>query len=78
MVTFAHTYKQTYKIMVSNTSLRARIIGMEIGDTIVLPITDYVYTTIRSYASDLGFVLDRKYTSSRDRQTRTYSITRTA
>ena len=49
---------------------------MRVGETIVIPVADYSYTTIKSYASDLGFVYKRKYTSKRNRADRTYTISR--
>lgn len=58
------------------TSLRDRVLKMCVGETIVIPIADYSYTTIKSYASDLGFIYKRKYTSKRNREDRTYTITR--
>lgn len=51
---------------------------MKIGDRIIIPVSAYGYTTIRSYASDLGFILNRKYSASRNREDRTYTIIRTA
>lgn len=51
---------------------------MKIGDNITIPVTEKSYTTIRSYASDLGFATGRRYSSHRNREERTYTITRTA
>lgn len=59
-------------------SFRQRVIAMEVGDTIVIPVQEYGYTTIRSYASDLGFALNRKYKTRRNKKERTYSIVRLA
>lgn len=58
------------------TSLRQRIINMEIGESITIPVTEVGYTTIRGYASDLGFAYNRKYSTRRNREERTYTITR--
>lgn len=49
---------------------------MEKGDTLTIPISVVGYSTIRSYASDLSFAYERKYTTRRNRDTRTYTITR--
>lgn len=57
-------------------SLRAQIVKMQVGEQLTIPVTDYGYTTIRSYASDLGFAYDRKYSAKRNRQDRTYTIVR--
>lgn len=57
-------------------SLRARIVKMQVGEQLTIPVTDYGYTTIRSYASDLGFAYQREYSTKRNRQERTYTIVR--
>lgn len=57
-------------------SLRAQIVKMQVGEQLTIPVTDYGYTTIRSYASDLGFAYKRKYSTRRNRQERTYTIVR--
>lgn len=59
-------------------SFRQRILDLEIGGQIVIPVDKVGYTTIRSYASDLGFAYERRYSTHRDRATRTYTITREA
>ena len=73
------TYLQTKVInMDKNTSLRARVLAMEVGEEITIPVSEYGYTTIRGYASDLGFAANRKYSTRRDRESRTYTIIRMA
>ena len=57
-------------------SLRAQIVEMRVGEQLTIPLTEYGYTTIRSYASDLGFAYNRKYSTKRNRQDRTYTIVR--
>ena len=57
-------------------SLRAQIVKLQVGEQLTIPVTDYGYTTIRSYASDLGFAYKRKYSTKRNRQERTYTIVR--
>lgn len=59
-------------------SLRKRILDMSVGESLVIPLADYGYSTVRSYASDLGFFMERRYTAERDRENRTYTITRKA
>ena len=59
-----------------NTSFRARVINMEKGESITVPVTEVGYTTVRSYASDLGFIYKRRYSAHRNREERTYTITR--
>lgn len=51
---------------------------MKVGDVITIPVSEYGYTTIRGYASDLGFAANRKYSTRRNKEERTYSIIRTA
>lgn len=57
-------------------SLRSRILKMEVGETLTIPIVENGYTTIRGYASDLGFAYKRVYSTSRNREERTYTIIR--
>ena len=59
-----------------NTSFRSRVINMEKGESITIPVTEIGYTTVRSYASDLGFIYNRRYSAHRNRAERTYTITR--
>lgn len=59
-----------------NKSFRQRIIDLEKGEQITISVDAIGYTTIRSYASDLGFAFNRKYSTSRNRASRTYTITR--
>lgn len=61
-----------------NMSFRQRIINMEVGESITIPVDEVGYTTIRGYASDLGFAYNRKYSTHRNRVERTHTITRTA
>lgn len=61
-----------------NTSFRRRVIDMEVGESITIPIDEVGYTTIRGYASDLGFAYNRKYKTHRNREERTHTITRIA
>lgn len=49
---------------------------MQRGESITIPVTEVGYTTIRAYASDLGFAYNRKYSTRRNREERTYTITR--
>ena len=59
-----------------NTSFRSRVINMQRGESITIPVTEIGYTTVRSYASDIGFAFNRRYTAHRNRAERTYTITR--
>lgn len=60
----------------TNKSLRSRVLDMKVGERIVVSVQEHSYTTIRSYASDLGFATGRSYSTSRNREERTYTITR--
>ena len=64
--------------MSTNKSLRAQVLDLEVNEELTIPITLYGYTTIRSYASDLGFAANRKFSSRRNRAERTYTIKRLA
>lgn len=57
-------------------SLRQRVLELKVGETIVVPVAEHSYTTIRSYASDLGFATGHSYSTSRNREARTYTIIR--
>lgn len=59
-------------------SFRQRILDMEVGERLVIPVDSVGYTTIRSYASDLGFGYNRRYSTHRNREERTYTIRREA
>ena len=62
--------------MSTNKSLRASILDLAVNEEITIPLNLYGYTTIRSYASELGFATERKYKTKRNREERTYTITR--
>lgn len=70
----------TYKVSknMDKTSFRQRVINLETGESITISVEEVGYTTIRGYASDLGFAYNRKYSTHRNRGERTYTITRTA
>lgn len=59
-----------------NKSFRQHVIDLEIGEKMVVSIDEVSFSTIRNYASDLGFAFNRTYQTSRDREARTYTITR--
>ena len=59
-------------------SFRQRVIDMKVGETFTISADSVGETTVRSYASDLGWRLNRKYVARRDREARTYTIERTA
>lgn len=64
--------------MLENKSLRASILDLGIGEELTIPISLYGYTTIRSYASDLGFAINGKFRTRRNKVDRTYTIIREA
>lgn len=64
--------------MGTNKSLRALILELGIGEQLTIPVSLYGYTTIRSYASDLGFAINGKFRTKRNKQDRTYTIIREA
>lgn len=55
-------------------NLRGRMLDMVPGEQ--LEVRDFSYTTIRSYCSDLGWAYDRKYSSRRNREAKSVTITR--
>ena len=70
------TYKGNKNM--DNISFRKRVIDMKVGESFTIPVEEVGYTTIRGYASDLGFAYKRKYSTHRNRVERTYTITRIA
>ena len=71
-----HTNKDNKNM--DNTSFRKKIIDMQRGESITISVEQIGYTTIRGYASDLGFAYKRRYSTHRNREDRTYTITRIA
>ena len=57
-------------------SVRARIIGMEPRQTIVVPVGAVTSNTVYNYASFIGRDLERKYTTRYDKTARVILITR--
>ena len=64
--------------MTTNKSLRAQVLSLGIGETLTIPVTQNSYTTIRSYASELGFAINGRYATKRNKVERTITITREA
>jgi len=60
----------------TNPSVRARIIGMEPRQTIVVPVGAVTSNTIYNYASFIGRDLQRKYKTRYDKDARVILITR--
>ena len=61
--------------MTTQPSLKQAMEDLQPGDSLVLT-PHQKEQTARSYASDLGFLLMRRYTVSRNRQTRSITVTR--
>lgn len=61
-----------------NQSFRSQVVNMGVGDKLTVSLDDVAYDTIRSYASNIGFQLQRKYSTKRNAAERSYTITRTA
>lgn len=59
-----------------NTSLRSRMAGMKKGEVLVIKAEDHPSTTIRNYASEIGFRMRRKITVSIDRDANTFTVKR--
>ena len=61
--------------MTTQPSLKQAMKDLQPGDSLILT-PSQTEQTARSYASDLGFQLMRRYTVSRNRQTRSITVTR--
>ena len=59
-----------------STSLRGRLLAMEVRDTIVVPLALYKSETVRNYASYLGRDYGRKYATKFDHCAQAHIITR--
>lgn len=57
-------------------SLWQRVVDMKVGDTFSVPVSGKGFTTLKSYASEIGMIHRRKYSTHLDRESRTYHITR--
>ena len=64
--------------MDNTLSLRQRFLALEKNEDMDISLEEFAYSTIASYASDLGFQTGRKFTCRRNRATRSYTVTRTA
>ena len=64
--------------MSTNKSFRASVLEMQVGEVITIPMSLIGYTTIRSYAYELGMAAERKYRTQLNKIDRTYSIIREA
>ena len=62
--------------MAAAQSLRGRLSRLGKGKEIVVSIDDYSPSTIYNYASELGFRLRRKYTTTNNREDRTITVKR--
>ena len=52
------------------------MLDLQPDQELVVSVEDFAYTTIRSYVVDLGWQFRRKYTCRRNREDRTYTVTR--
>ena len=59
-----------------NTPLLTRVRAMNVGDKITGRIEDYSYGTVRRYACDMSYTLERNYSAHLNRANRTYTIVR--
>lgn len=60
----------------NETPLLARIRAMQVGENITVPVNAYAYNTVRRYASDCNFLMERNYSVHMDRKARTFTVTR--
>ncbi len=57
-----------------NIPLRPTIMGLEVGEKAVFPILQL--RSVRSLASELGAMFERRYTTCMDREARAVTVTR--
>ena len=77
-----HTHAKLLTKMTSSHinpfSLRQRILGLAIGESMFVLIEDYTENAARHCASELSFRFDRKYKVNRERERRGFTVTREA
>lgn len=52
------------------------MVALQPGGQLVVSVGDFAYTTIRSTCADLSWQYRRKYSCHRNREDRTYTVTR--
>ena len=62
--------------METNKSLRARMCNLKKGEALVLKAEDHPSSTVRNYASEIGFRFRRKLSVSMDRENYTLTVKR--
>lgn len=60
----------------ASQSLRSRIIAMEVGEGLSLSVAEANGATLRGYATNIGFDMNRQYSVHRNREERLYTIIR--
>lgn len=63
------------KFYSDKTPVRATLAQMEVGDIVRFPVRRL--SVVRSTTSNLGYELDRKYTTKHNREEKTVDVTRT-
>lgn len=59
-------------------SIRSRVVNLQIGESLTIQADEIRPATLRGYACDLGFALERVFTTHIDRKNRQYTISRVA
>ena len=57
-------------------SLRQRIIALAVGQSLAVSVDEHADTSVRHYASNLGFLMGRKYLTRIARESREIIVTR--
>lgn len=71
-------YTRTITVQTNPNSLRQRMLALEVGDSMFVPIEESAETTVRNYASTLKFIGGRSFKVSRDRDRHGVTVTREA
>lgn len=72
-----YVFTKLLNIMEKTNNLRQQVIGLKKGAALVLSIDEHSISTIRNYASEMGFRLSRTYVTKTDRKARTITVKRT-
>ena len=71
-------YTRTITVKTDPNSLRQRMLALEVGESMFVPIDVSAETTVRNYASTLKFIGGRSFKVSRDQDRHGVKVTREA
>lgn len=67
------TYKDSKKMEIS---IRSKVSNLNVGESFTISVDEVSSSTLRNYATELGFHQNKTFSVHKDRQNRTYTISR--